>query len=139
MKGYYIPGPSRLRVPGGSKTLASWVKLTAAEKAAFHAVTRHLSPYPRPTALTSAVVDHSSADRPSSYLKLLTIGAPTRARISPDQWLGITLIGDKPSPWTDGLTQLAVSRHGSYLEREGKVYVIPSTVAARARAAKSLR
>ena len=138
-KGFYVPGPSLLRVPGGSSTLASWVKLTRAEAAAFHAAVKHLVPYPKPAKLTSVIVDRTTASDPSSYLRLLTIGTPSSATIADADWLAITFSGARTSPWTDGLASLAVSRHGSYLKREGTVYSIPVTIAARVRAGQALR
>lgn len=138
-KGFYIPGPSLLRVSGGRSTLASWVKLTPAEAAAFRAAVKHLTPYPRPAKLDHVIVDHGLVQDPSSYLRLWTLGQPARSASGAGSWLAVSFSSQRASPWTDGLVQLAVSRHGAYLKREGRVYAIPTAVARRARAGRSLR
>lgn len=136
-RGFYVPGAGLLRITGGSHTLASWVPLTRQEAAAYKGATRGLAPYPAPTTLRSVIVDHARATDPTSYLRLYTFNthAPKGTRAS--DWIAISFIGDA-TPWTDGLVTIAVSRHANLLKREGRIFTIPATIAARARAGRSL-
>lgn len=134
---FYIPNGSLIRVPGGKGTLATWLRLSRAAAAALRTATANLASYPAPTHLREVIVNHSIASSPSSYLRLYTIGTPTRNSAGGGSWIPVSLLGDA-TPWTDGLVSIAVSRQGSLLKRNGQLLTIPATVAARVRAGRSL-
>lgn len=138
VRAFYVPGAALLRVPGGSHTLASWIRLTRAQAAGFKEATAGLPPYPAPTALRTVIVNHSRATDPTSYLHLYAIGTPAPKGTAASDLMNVSLIGDA-SPWTDGLTSIAVSRHANLLKREGRLFTIPAAIAARIRAGRSLR
>jgi len=135
--GFYVAGPALVRVPGGNHTLASWIRLTRQEAAAYKAATTGLAPYPAPTTLRTVIVDHAKAADPTSYLRLYGFNTQAPAGTKASDWITISFIGDA-TPWTDGLVTIAVSRHSNVLRREGRIFTIPATVAARARAGRSL-
>lgn len=135
---YYIPQASLIRIQGGDRTLATWVRLSRAAASALNEAATHVDPYPATTKLTTVIVDHSLADSPDSYLRLWTVGKPVRSAPTAGGWLPIRVSSDQASPWTDGLVSLAVSRRGAYLKREGQLYVVPAAVASRARAGRSI-
>jgi hypothetical protein len=135
---YYLPQASLIRIPGGKGTLATWVHPSRAAAEALRAAAGNAAPYPTPTKLTHVIVDHSLANDPSSYLRLWTTGKPVRTAPGANGWLPISVTSDPASPWSDPLVSLAVSRHGAYVKREGQLYAIPASIAARARGGRSL-
>jgi hypothetical protein len=135
---YFVAQASVIRVSGGKKTLASWLRPSRGVTDALRAAASHVTPYPAPTKLTQVIVDHGLASGPSSYLRLWTVGKPVRSAPNAGGWLPISASSDQASPWTDGLVSLAISRHGAYLNREGQLYTIPLAIALRARGGRTI-
>jgi hypothetical protein len=135
--GYFVPATGEVRVLGQADN-AFWVKLAPDVTATLRRAIRKVQPYRAPTTLSSVLVNDNDAARPSSYLRLYTIGTPTRSAPSGIHWLRIVLFGDT-SPWTDGRDALLIARRGhNYLKRDGQVVRIAASVAARIRRAQPI-
>lgn len=128
---FYVPGASEVRVMNARRTGAFWVHLPrrvnnflrqATPVAAFHA----------PTTLAFASVDDQSVAEPSTYLRLFTGGRPVRHAPRVGGWLRIVLEGPS-SPWSDGWSDLWISRRANYLRRDRQLVRIPASIAERIR------
>lgn len=134
---YFIPAAGELRIDGPTGN-ALWLKPTPRITARLRKAVRKVKPYPAPRKLGQAVVDDQNAARPSTYLRLYTIGSPTRIPPRGVQWLSIQLIGGT-TPWTDEKNSLWISQHGDYLKRDGQTVRIsasPSSFSPRAISAR---
>jgi hypothetical protein len=134
--GFYIRGANEIRIRGAAGS-ALWVRLSTHTSKILRDATRRLAPFPKPRKLASAIVDRQLAPRPSSYLRLYTVGTPVRSAPATGSWVSIVLTGSA-SPWTDGNNSLSVSARGSYLKRDGQLLRIPAVVARRVRSGKAL-
>lgn len=133
---YFIPAAGELRIDGPTGN-ALWLKPTPRITARLRKAVRKVKPYPAPRKLGQAVVDDQNAARPSTYLRLYTIGSPTRIPPRGVQWLSIQLIGGT-TPWTDEKNSLWISQHGDYLKRDGQTVRISTSLATRIRRAAPL-
>jgi hypothetical protein len=133
---FFIPAVGEIRIygPGGN---AFWSKLPSEVTVRLRNVVRTVKPYGAPKALSQVVINDSSAARPSSYLRLYTVGVPTRAAHVAAGWISILFFGPT-SPWTDGRNSLWISRHGDYLRRDGQLVHLSASLAARIRRAKPI-
>jgi hypothetical protein len=135
---YFISTAGEIRTVDSLSTKhALWVKLSSKLTARLRKLVQGMKPYAAPKKLRTVFVKDQMAARPSSYLRLYTIGTPTRSAPSVKGWTGITLWGAS-TPWTDGKNVLSVSSRGSYLKRDGQLVRIPASVAKRIRRAKSI-
>jgi len=135
---YFIPAAGEIRTVDSLSTKhALWAKLSSKLAARLRKLVQGVKPYAAPKKLRMVFVKDQTAARPSSYLRLYTIGTPTRSAPSVKSWTGITLWGAS-TPWTDGKNVLSVSSRGSYLKRDGQLVRIPASIAARIRRAKSI-
>jgi hypothetical protein len=135
---YFIPAAGEIRtVDSISKGHALWAKLSGKLAARLRKLVQGMKPYKAPKKLQTVFVKDNTAARPSSYLRLYTIGTPARSAPNVKSWAGITLWGP-PTPWTDGKNVLSVSSSGGYLKRDGQLVRIPASVAARIRRAQSI-
>ena len=130
---FFIPaaGEARIYGPNGN---ALWTKLPRDVTASLRKLVEKVKPYRAPKKLSQVTINDTSADRPSSYLRLYTVGIPTRAARGAGGWISILFFGPT-SPWTDGRNSLWISRHGDYLRRDGQLVSISSSLAARIRRA----
>lgn len=133
---YFIPAAGDVRTDWGSGN-AHWAKLSSRLTVHLRKLVHGIKPYDAPKKLRTVFVKDETAAKPSSYLRLYTLGTPTRSAPSVKGWTGITLLGP-PTPWTDGKNVLAVSSRGSYLKRDGQLVRIPAPVAQRIRRAESI-
>jgi hypothetical protein len=132
---YFIPATGEIRtVDSLSTEHALWAKLSSKLGARLRKLAQKVKPYAAPKKLRMVFVKDQTAARPSSYLRLYTIGTPTRSAPSVTSWIGITLLG-APTPWTDGKNVLSVSSSGAYLKRDGQLVRIPASIAKRIRRA----
>ncbi|HKU55790.1 MAG TPA: hypothetical protein VJP41_02095 [Gaiellaceae bacterium] len=135
---YFIPAAGEIRtVDSLSSDHALWAKLSSKLAVRLRKLVQRVKPYGAPKKLRMVFVKDRTAARPSSYLRLYTLGTPTRSAPSVEGWTGITLLGP-PTPWTDGKNVLSVSSRGSYLKRDGELVRIPAPVAQRIRRAESI-
>jgi hypothetical protein len=137
---YWVPAAGALRFTSGSGTSPTWVRPQpelAGLLSAAAAGTAGLVPY-QPS-VDWVVVGAKDVSRPSSYVRLYTIGTPTTARPNRHAWVRIWIsIG--LSPWADGDTALMwISRSGPYLLRQGQVLEIPQGIAVQIRHGRPLR
>jgi hypothetical protein len=134
---YFIPATGEVRIEGKAIGSVLWVKLAPDVAAELRKAVDKVKPYRAPTKLTSALINDQSVVRPSSYLRLYTIGRPVKRAPKGIHWLYISLFRvGPPSPWTDRQNNLFVSRRGhNYLKRDGQIVRIAASVAARIRRA----
>lgn len=130
---FFIPGPGEVRIYGRHGN-AFWTKLPRDVTASLRKLVEKVKPYAAPKKLRTVFVKDQIAARPSSYLRLYTIGKPVRSASNVKSWIGITLWGAS-TPWTDGKDVLSVSKRGGYLKRDGQLVRIPMSVAASIRRA----
>lgn len=133
---FFIPAAGEVRIygPGGN---AFWSKLPSEVTARLRKIVRTVKPYGPPVALSQVVINDSSADRPSSYLRLYTVGARTPTVPTGTAWTPILFFGPT-SPWTDGRNSLSVSRRSAYLKRDGELVRISASIARRIRRARPI-
>lgn len=125
----WVPSASALRIPVDG-TLA-WVATLPAEDALLSAKVAGLQPYAPPVRLR-IYVDFDLVERASGWQRLFTLGTPTAAAPAATTWLSVWLTSGR-TPWDDSVW-LWVSKSGNLLQRDGRVYEIPSAVAKRIRA-----
>lgn len=133
---FFIPAAGELRIDRGDG-LAVWVKLSRRITTRLHKVVRQVHPYGAPKTLRQVTIDDVSARRPASYLRLYSVGTPTRSAPAVAGWIPILFFG-ATSPWTDGRNSLWISRHGDYLRRDGQLVRISASLAARIRRAEPI-
>lgn len=135
---FFIPAAGEVRTVDSLSTQhALWVKLPAKLESRLRNLVAQVKPYPTPTKVPQVTVKAQFAARPSSYLRLYTIGTPTQSASSVKRWTGISLEGSY-TPWTDGHDVLAVSSTGDYLKRDGQLVHIPASIATRIRHAQAI-
>jgi hypothetical protein len=158
---FYVPAVHALRIRNGLD-LAEWRAPAAVTEAVLASAAAQLRPF-APPANVRAEVDRRPARDGSSYLLLFSVAGPARADPAgapppPDDvyerhlpewvayfgrvrriWLPVLLRSSAPSPWTDGASDLWVSRRGSLLRRDGEVVAVPAALAAKVRRGDSLR
>lgn len=133
---FYIPAAGDVRIQGPTGE-AFWVHLRHNLQILLRRAAQGLKPFHAPTKLTSASVNDQTVAKPSSYLRLYTLGTSVRSAPRGLKWLQISLMGPS-SPWTDGWNSLRISRRGDYLKRDGELVRIPASIAQRIRRAKSI-
>lgn len=133
---FYIPAAGDVRIKGPTGD-AFWVHLRRNLQILLRRAAYGLKPFHAPTKLTLASVNDQTVAKPSSYLRLYTLGTPVRSAPRGVRWLQISLTGPL-SPWTDGWNSLRISRRGDYLKRDGELVRIPASIAERIRRAKSI-
>ncbi len=132
---YWVPDGSTIRMSESS--YASWHSVDAAATAMLGDAARGLTPFAVPTITRVTVGGRLVAD-PQSYLRLFQ---PMKAAFTwpaAKGWLRVRLAGDRFTPWTDGLTDLRISKAKNFVWFDYSVYRVPSTLARRARRALSL-
>jgi hypothetical protein len=159
---FYVPAAHALRLRNGLD-LAEWRAPAAVTEAALAAAAAELPPFAPPTKVR-AEVDRRPARDGSSYLLLFRIAGaprddpagqppPTRDDVFERHlddwvayfgrvrrvWMPVQLRSSAPSPWSDGASDLWVSRRGSLLRRDGEVVAVPPQLAAKIRRGQSLR
>ncbi len=133
---FFIPAAGEVRIYGPHEH-AFWTKLPRDVTASFRKLVEKVKPYRTPKKLRMVFVKDQTAARPSSYLRLYTIGTPARSVPSVKRWTGITLWGAS-TPWTDGKNVLSVSKRGDYLKRDGELVRISASIATRIRRARPI-
>jgi len=129
---YYVPATGKIRQTGGGAV--SWFKL--ADATGLPARTASLTPFPVPQ-LTRVTVGGRSVRDPQSYLEVFGAGVNSFTAILP-RWLPIKFFAFAPSPWTDGVDEVWISRKGGLLWIDGNIVRIPLQLAQRIRARRSL-
>ena len=82
--------------------------------------------------ITGATVGGRHVRRPSTYLRLLSVGH--LVSISPVvDWLRVRFVASAPSPFTDANADVRIAKEGGYLFRDRFVFKIPERLADRAR------
>jgi hypothetical protein len=133
---FYIPAAGDVRIQGPTGE-AFWVHLPHSLQRLLRRAAQGLQPFHAPMKLASASVNDQIVAKPSSYLRLYTLGTPVQSAPGGIKWLQISLMGPS-SPWTDGWNSLRISRRGDYLKRDGELVRIPASIAQRIRRAKSI-
>jgi hypothetical protein len=135
--GYWIPsaGVYRLRT---QKARAAWIRLEPAQAALLRQATLGLDARGAPSRFEYVHVDGETVAQPRGYMRLYTIGTPVAAARGAGGWLTIFASTEAHTPWTDGMNQLAISRRGAYLRRDGQIVRIPQAIADRIRARRPL-
>lgn len=129
---YWIPSAGVLRLSLAQAGPVIWSPALPDETTLLANAAAGLTPFAAPRTVTVAV-DNRAARRPATYLRLYTLGTPVQSWRGARGWLPIYLFGDE-TPWTDGLTFMWISKHGSFLKRgDGDVMRIPARVAAEIR------
>ena len=130
---FFVPAAGDIRILNAVGQ-AFWVRLSAPLTKLLRHAARRLKPFHAPTRLASATINDQSAAKPSTYLRLYTLGTPVPQKRVAGGWLPIMLIGSS-TPWTDGNNRLWVSRRGSYVRRDGELVRITAAIAERIRRA----
>lgn len=133
---FFIPAAGEVRIYGRQGN-AFWTKLPRDVTASLRKLVEKVKPYRAPQELSQVVINDVSAARPSSYLRLYSIGARTRTIPAGTGWTPILFFGGT-SPWTDGRDSLSVSRRGAYLKRDGELVRISTSIATRIRRARPI-
>jgi hypothetical protein len=133
---FYIPAAGDVRIQGPTGE-AFWVHLPHSLQRLLRRAAQGLQPFHAPMKLASASVNDQIVAKPSSYLRLYTLGTPVQSAPGGIKWLQISLMGPS-SPWTDGWNSLRISRRGDYLKRDGELVRIPASIAQLIRRAKSI-
>ena len=129
---FYVPAAAEVRILGSTGAAAFWVDLPRNVNNVLRKAAHRVKPFPAPRTLASAEISHQLAAKPSTYLRLYTVGTPVRHAPGAGSWNRITLTGP-PSPWSDGWNNLRISRLADYLRRDGQLVRIPASVAVRIR------
>lgn len=137
---YWVPAAGALRFSSLSGMSSAWVQPQpelAGLLSAAAAGTAGLVPYA--PSVDWVMVGAKTVSRPSSYVRLYTIGTPTTARPNRHAWVRIWISAGL-SPWAEGDTALMwISLSGPYLLRQGQVLEIPQSIAAQIRHGRPLR
>ncbi len=129
---FYVPAAAEVRILDATGAAAFWVHLPRNVNNVLRKAAHRVKPFPAPRTLASAEISHQLAAKPSTYLRLYTVGTPVRHAPGAGSWNRITLTGP-PSPWSDGWNSLQISRRADYLRRDGQPVRIPASVAVRIR------
>ncbi len=129
---FYVPAAAEVRILGATGAAAFWVHLPRNVNNVLREAAHRVKPFPAPRTLASAEISHQLAAKPSTYLRLYTVGTPVRRAPGAGSWNRITLTGPS-SPWSDGWNSLRISRLADYLSRDGQLVRIPASVAVRIR------
>lgn len=127
---YYVPTARVLRLK--DPAYAEWLSIPPAGVEVLQQATATLQPYAVPP-FTTVFVDEELARSPATYLKLFEVGRSVSSWSGAGGWLSTLLLSKRPSPWGDGANDVWVSRHASFLRRDGEVVRIPGSMAQRIR------
>jgi hypothetical protein len=102
-------------------------------------LTRELEPFPRPVVARAVVGGrHVTGAAAQTYLQLFDALPEAPLAESPNDWVLIDLRSSRPSPWTDGTTDLVFSPSANLLERGWTRVKLPDAVAADVEAARAI-
>jgi hypothetical protein len=142
--GYYVPGGRVVRLfgsaLGGSTSFdisVSWLRPSPQALQILSRLSAGIQTLPAPKVVRVTVGGHAASD-PASYLRLWAVGTP-KLPVHPGGWLRVRMTTVTPTPWSDSLTDVRVSRRGGWLYRDGTFFRVPAKFAARIRARVSLR
>jgi hypothetical protein len=91
-----------------------------------------------PSKVSSVTVAGRTARDPQSYLRLLHARRQVLAWPGAAGWLPVKLEAAQPSPWTDGLNDVRISKRNGLVWVDGWVFKISKRLAALARSGSSL-
>ena len=93
-------------------------------------ITAGLDPYGAPT-ITAATVGtrRVTGAAAASYALLFSAGEPTQLDARPDDWVAVDLHSSRPSPWTDGRSELMFSPSTNLVEIGYEPLRIPHGIA----------
>lgn len=128
---YYVPSTRSVRWNSGEGHPAAWTGVEAQGAASLKQAVGTIEPY-TPPAPTRATIGGRVVRAPGGYLALLS-GKRTWLVPGVVGWLRVTIEADTLSPWTDGSSEIRLSKRSPYLMIDGWVYRIPKAIAARAR------
>lgn len=128
-RGYWIPSAGLLRL---GQLTSRWVVAHPDETAALRRATAGIPPHQPPRGATATAVDFKPASGGRGYLRLYTIGTPTRTAPSAGGWLRVFVVGEM-TPWTDGGNSLWVSKRGAFISGDGTPARISARLASRIR------
>jgi hypothetical protein len=103
-------------------------------------ITAGLEPYAAP-AITTAIVGtrRVTGATAASYASLFTVGEPTQLDARPYDWVAVDLRSNRPSPWTDGKSELMFSPSTNLVEIGYEPVRIPDGIADDLVAGRTLR
>jgi hypothetical protein len=132
---YYVPSAARLRVL--TEFGVWWYEVDGVSAQGLTAVVAALEPLSVPK-LSSVTVAGRAARDPQSYLRLLRAARQVSAWPGAAGWLPVKLEATQPSPWTDGLNDVRISKRNGFVWVDGRVFKISKRLAALARSGSSL-
>jgi hypothetical protein len=93
-------------------------------------ITASLEPYAAPR-ITAAIVGirRVTGAAAASYASLFTVGEPTQLDARPYDWVAVDLRSNRPSPWTDGKSEVVFSPSTNLVEIGYEPVRIPEGVA----------
>jgi hypothetical protein len=141
LSAYYVPTGARMRVVSvehvsGSR-FVSWRAVSAQTASILRASAQRLAPFAVPSP-TEVRVGMRVVAEPQSYLRLFNAGKPAFTWVGARGWLRVSVRAGEPSPWTDGLNDIRISRRKGFVWVDGTVRKVSTIFAARARRALSL-
>lgn len=135
---YYVPAANMIAVED-AYGLINWHPLRASATAVLKRLAAQVDPFPTPAITSVAVGDRLVREGAASYLRLFdATGGTSPHNVSPDDWVGIDLRADRPSPWTDSTRELLYSPTTNVLERRTERLVLAEGIAADIEAARPL-
>jgi hypothetical protein len=132
---YYVPSRAVVALMTGPAAW-TWVR-PGAVRAAFDRLTRGVAPFEEPRLATVTIGGKAACD-PASYVRLFSLkGKAERFPDDPD-WQRIAIETNDPTPWSTSAATLEYSQSTNVLWRGTEFVAVPSGLATRIEARKSL-
>jgi hypothetical protein len=132
---YYVPSVDRLAIETDPDAWA-WVRAGRLQRL-LQRVTAGVRPFPAPR-ITRVEIAGKIARDPASYIRLFRLQRPTADYPDNPDWKTIRLVTARPSPWSTHAATLEFSPSTDVLWRGSEFIKVPSAIASRLEARKSL-
>jgi hypothetical protein len=132
---YYVPSLGNLAIQTNPDAW-TWVRAGRLQDL-IDRVAAGVKPFPAPR-IARVEIGGKVARDPASYSRLFRLGVPTDDYPDDGDWKDIRLETARPSPWSTGAATLAYSPSTDVLWRGSEFVKVPSRLAARLEARKSL-
>lgn len=132
---YYVPSLGLLAIETDPDAWA-WVRAGRLQKLVGR-VTAGVKPFPAPRIVLVEIAGKAARD-PASYMRLFRLHMPTDDYPGDGDWRTVRLETARPSPWSTDAATLAYSPSTNVLWRGSEFVKVPSSLASRLEARKSL-
>jgi hypothetical protein len=132
--GWYVPS-ARVEAPRAG---ASFTRVTQDAAAVLDRLARQVQPFPAPTVVAAFVGDKRVTGDASTYLRLFELSGPAPAASGGADWVPISLVSERDTPWTNGATYLLYSPSQNLLQNGRELIRVDDRTAARLDRAEAL-